>query len=577
MITKYKKQHRLEKAASSSLSLKSIENGGSQKKVKNNVALPMGWGKLIFGQTFIKNESLAEAICDEKKNERNIALYIRDPHVVIKFAPVDLFLDPSHTFRLWSYNYRHQTDRNKNIVVRRINDYEDSLAVNRLYMQNKMVETDAQFMNRKHLSQNYLYLVAEAKQTGQIIGTTTGVDHVKTFNDPENGSSMWCLAVDPQSEIPGVGEALVRHVVEYYFAKGREHVDISVLHDNKQAISLYEKIGFQRIPVFCIKKRNVVNERLYTPPTQAEKLNIYSTIILDEARRRGIGIEILDGKSGYFRLSFGGRSVICRESLSEMTSAIAMSWCDDKRITRNILQKAGLHVPRAFVNQRPPAGGSARWVVKPVKGEQGKGISVDVSDEKELDTAIALARSECRNFLVEEYVEGKDLRVIVIDYKVVAAAVREPATITGTGQHTIRELIEKYNRRRMAATAGESSIPLDEETFRCINSSGYGLDDILPINCALKVRKTANLHTGGTIHDVTDSLNSHLKEVAVVAAKCLQIPVTGLDFIVPDVSSSEYMIIEANERPGLANHEPQPTAERFLDYLFPQSAKSIQN
>ena len=85
------------------------------------------------------------------------------------------------------------------------------------------------------------------------------------------------------------------------------------------------------------------------------------------------------------------------------------------------------------------------------------------------------------------------------------------------------------------------------------------------------VRKAANLHVGGTIHDVTDMLHPDLIEAAKQAAHVLDIPVTGLDFIVPDPSQSDYVIIEANERPGLANHEPQPTAERFIDFLFPQS------
>ena len=88
----------------------------------------------------------------------------------------------------------------------------------------------------------------------------------------------------------------------------------------------------------------------------------------------------------------------------------------------------------------------------------------------------------------------------------------------------------------------------------------------------LKVRKTANLHTGGTLHDVTDSLHPELIEAAIRGAQALDMPLVGFDFIVDDPSEPGYVVIEANERPGLANHEPQPTAERFIDYLFPQTA-----
>jgi GNAT-family acetyltransferase (TIGR03103 family) len=211
-------------------------------------------------------------------------------------------------------------------------------------------------------------------------------------------------------------------------------------------------------------------------------------------------------------------------------------------------------------------------VVKPARGEQGAGISVDVQEEDALKQAIQEAGNICERVILEEYIHGDDLRIIVIDRAVVAAAIRKPAEIIGNNTDTINALIEKQSRRRAAATGGESRIPLDRETERCVKDAGYSLDSILPENERLVVRKTANLHTGGTIHDVTDKLHPTLRKAAVDAARAIDIPVTGLDFIVPDVEEPEYAIIEANERPGLANHEPRPTAERFIDLLFPQTA-----
>ena len=93
----------------------------------------------------------------------------------------------------------------------------------------------------------------------------------------------------------------------------------------------------------------------------------------------------------------------------------------------------------------------------------------------------------------------------------------------------------------------------------------------------MRVRKTANLHTGGTIHDVTARLHPALAEAARRAAEALEIPVVGLDLMVPDVEQPDHVFIEANERPGLANHEPQPTAQRFVDLLFPQTAARRPN
>jgi len=112
---------------------------------------------------------------------------------------------------------------------------------------------------------------------------------------------------------------------------------------------------------------------------------------------------------------------------------------------------------------------------------------------------------------------------------------------------------------------------MDEETRRCLSIQGRALDEVLPLGETLRVRETANLHTGGTLHDVTGELSPALVAVAEKAARALKIPVVGLDLMVPDPAGDAYCFIEANERPGLANHEPQPTAERFVDFLFPQS------
>lgn len=171
--------------------------------------------------------------------------------------------------------------------------------------------------------------------------------------------------------------------------------------------------------------------------------------------------------------------------------------------------------------------------------------------------------------LIEQRVQGQDLRLVVIDGRVVAAALRLPPEVIGTGDHTIRDLIAAESRRRSASTGGESRIPLDDLTEATVAESGWSLDDVLPQGTRLLVRHTANLHQGGTIHDVTAQVNPELCRVAVAAAEAIGIPVTGIDLLVPDVAGEEYAFIEANERPGLANHEPQPTAAAFIDFLFP--------
>jgi GNAT-family acetyltransferase (TIGR03103 family) len=439
-----------------------------------------------------------------------------------------------------------------------------------------MVQVPPHFFHDQRNSRVLTYFVAVDSATNNVIGSVTGVDHARAFEDPENGSSLWCLAVDPQASFPGIGETLVRTLAEHFQARGRSFMDLSVMHDNVNAIALYEKLGFQRVPVFALKTKNSINEKLYVGPPPDETLNPYAMIIINEARRRGIGVEVVDAEGGYFTLSFGGRSVVCRESLSELTTAVAMSRCDDKAVTRRLMLKAGLKVPAQKVAGTAEENAAflkehGSIVVKPARGEQGKGITVDVTTEEEVARAVAEARNHAETVLLEQFFQGDDLRIIVIDYRVVAAAIRRPAEVTGTGEHTVRALIEAQSRRRSAATGGESKIPMDAETERCVTANGYSMDDVLPEGQVLPVRKTANLHTGGTIHDVTDRLHRTLVDAAIAGAKVLDIPLVGFDFLVPSVTKPDYVIIEANERPGLANHEPQPTAERFVDLLFPNT------
>lgn len=546
-----------------------------------DVELELGWGRLIFGQTFADSQQLVEALRREGPGRRDICIYARESHVVVAEAPTELFIDPSHTYRLRFADTAPEdlSAPPLGITVRTLNDPVDADAMNRVYVRCGMVPAGVDVIWNNHLNVPAVtYLLAVRDADGAVVGTVTGVDHELLFSDPEQGSSLWTLAVDPAAGLPGIGAALTRALAERFRNAGRAYMDLSVAHDNVAAIGLYEKLGFRRVPVLAIKRKNAINEPLFSPPPETiDDLNPYARIIADEALRRGIWVEVLDAETGEMRLTHGGRSVVTRESLSEYTSAVAMCRCDDKRRTRRLVSEAGITVPRARLatfdegdyNFLTEVG---EVVVKPTRGEQGKGITVGVTAEngpQDLADALARAREQYPDVLIEQRVQGDDLRLVVIDGRVVAAALRMPPEIIGTGEHSIRDLIAAESRRRSAATGGESRIPLDDLTEATVAEAGWALDDVLPQGSRLRVRRTANLHQGGTIHDVTAVVNPELCRVAVTAAEAIGIPVTGIDLLVPAVTGAEYAFIEANERPGLANHEPQPTAAAFIDFLFP--------
>lgn len=541
-----------------------------------NAIVDCGWGRLIFAHTFDSAEDVAEALSAERPERRDIALYARDPHVVLAQAPQELFLDPSHTYRLELSTYRPARRQRRAFQVRRLSTLADAEAVNVIYAERHMVPVAPDFFWSRRDGRVMTMFVAEDTESGEILGTVMGVDHVRAFDDPEQGSSLWCLAVAPQAPHAGVGEALVRRLAEHFAARGRAWMDLSVIHDNTQAIGLYEKLDFRRVPVFAIKRKNPFNEKLFTGDPPESGLNPYARLITDEARLRGIAVDVIDAEGGFFKLTYGGRSIRCRESLSEFTTAVAMSICDDKRVTRRVVEGAGIKVPAQLTEDTKEARekflrAHGSVVVKPVRGEQGLGISVGLTEAEEVEAAVERARQICSEVILESYFDGDDLRLIVIDYKLVAAATRRPARVIGDGSATVRQLIEAQSRRRAAATGGESRIPLDAETERCVRAAGFTLDDVPEAGLEFNVRLTANLHTGGTIHDVTEETHPVLVDAAVRAARAIEIPVTGIDLMVKSPLEPDYVFIEANERPGLANHEPQPTAERFIDMLFPLS------
>ncbi|MPZ88302.1 MAG: N-acetylglutaminylglutamine synthetase [Nitriliruptorales bacterium] len=547
----------------------------------SDVALECGWGRLVFGQTFEDETAALDVLRAERSGRRDIALYLDYPQVLVGYAPDELFIDPSITYRLDLESGDDAAGTLRGVRIRPLKTRQEAEELNRIYAVNGMVDADVDVIAANAQTPTFIYLLAESEE-GEVLGTVTGVDHVEAVGDPHGGTSLWCLAVDPQARVPGVGRALVQALARHFRDRGRAFMDLSVLHDNVGAIALYEQLGFRRVPVLAVKRKNPINEPLFTTDLPADGLNPYARIIADEATRRGIHVNVIDARWGELDLSYAGRRIVVRESLSELTTAIAMSRCDDKQVTRRIMNAAGLRTPRgveavgdkedrAFLKE------VGEVVVKPARGEQGAGITVGVVDPGHLREAVDIARVHCPTVLLEEFVEGDDLRVIVIDHEVVAAAIRRPAAVIGTGRHTVAELIDKQSRRRAAATAGESRIPVDDHTRDTIAAAGYDLDSVLPEGETMRVRRTANLHTGGTIHDVTADLHPALAEVSVTASRALSIPVVGLDLLVPAVDGSDYVVVEANERPGLANHEPQPTAERFVDLLFPRTSRRARD
>ncbi len=425
--------------------------------------LHCGWGRLLLGHTFPDSASLARELLEERPGERDIALYVAAPQQVLAQAPQQLFLDPSDTLRLWFPDYRPARRAFRGFRIRRAQTDADWQAVNQLYLRRGMLPVDHGAITPRQLG-GPVYWLAEDERDSQVIGAVMGLNHATAFHDPDGGSSLWCLAVDPQLSRPGVGEALVRHLVEHFMSRGLNYLDLSVLHDNRQAKALYARLGFRDLATFTVKRKNSINQTLFIGPGPEAELNPYARIIVNEALRRGIEVQVDDAEGGLFSLSQGGRRIRCRESLSDLTSAVSMTLCQDKQLTHRALARVGIRQPAqrlAGTDEENAAflAEHGSLVVKPVNGEQGQGVAVDLRNLDEVNTAITHAEHFGSRVLLESCHQGLDLRVVVINYEVVAAAIRRPAEVVGDGQRTLRQLIERQSRRRQAATQGGKPHP----------------------------------------------------------------------------------------------------------------------
>ncbi|MCR9220923.1 MAG: N-acetylglutaminylglutamine synthetase [Alphaproteobacteria bacterium] len=541
----------------------------------------LGWGRVLFGETFEDPARLADALQAELEGERDIAIYVADPHLVLAAAPQALFLDPSHTYRLPLGGGSHTASSPdaQSFTVRALRTKREAQEMNRLYAAAGMALAPIERLLAARDGERVLHLLAIDAETGAVLGTVTGLDHYPCFNDPARGASLWSLAVDPHAPFHGVGEALIRALADRFTERGAAHLDLSVMADNEPAIALYEKLGFERLPLFSVKCRNHFNEPLYTAPEPArEPLRQDAEVIVREARRRGVAVEIEDADSGLVQLSLGGRTISCDESLTDLTSAVAFRRCDERRLTLDLFRRAGLPVPDHLEAGDPDEEAAflkraGAVVVKPMRRSAVAPVTVDVRDPDILHEAVAAAVDAGGRVLLEEHVPGDHLRILVIENRVVAGALRRPAEIVGDGRMTARQLVELQSRRKAAASGGESRIPWDAETRACLFEAGYALDGRPAAGEVVRVRRTPSLTEGGSIQDVTALLHHRLCDAAATAARTVGAPVVGIDVMVDNPTEPEFVLIGADPQPSLAHHQPQPAAERFLDMLFPQTAR----
>jgi cyanophycin synthetase len=329
----------------------------------------------------------------------------------------------------------------------------------------------------------------------------------------------------------------------------------------------------------------LAEKQAFGPSTQA---------IIDEAASRDIPFIRLDRHS-LVQLGQGVHQQRIRATMTSRTSGIAVDIASDKNLTNRLLDSAGLPVPKADVVETVEAAVSTAkrlgfpCVIKPLDGNHGRGVHLDLQSEEDVQAAWpgALRESRSGEVVVETYIHGNDYRCLVIGGRVAAIAERVPASVVGDGTLTVRQLVERANadpRRGIGHEKVLTKIKVDEAAAELVQEQGFDLDGVPPDGTRVKLALTGNMSTGGTSIDRTLEAHPDNVEIAEMAARVVGLDVAGIDFICPDITvpvrETGGAIVEVNAAPGFRMHthptegEPQYVARPVIDLLFPPGAPS---
>jgi cyanophycin synthetase len=326
---------------------------------------------------------------------------------------------------------------------------------------------------------------------------------------------------------------------------------------------------------------------------QSERLGPSTGSIVDEAISRHIPWIRLN-KSSLVQLGYGKNQVRFRATMTERTNSIAVDIACNKDETKKLLEDSAVPVAKGLTISDPNDLARAvkhvgfPLVLKPLDGNHGKGATINVKTLEEAEAAFEYAQRYSRRVIIEKFISGYDFRVLVIDNKLVAAALRVPAHVKGNGSATIQQLIDKENedpRRGYGHENVLTEIIVDRDTLDLLAKKDYTLETVLPDGELLYLKSTANLSTGGTSIDVTDLVHSQNIFLCERIARVIGLDICGIDIMAPNLThpltENGGVVLEVNAAPGFRMHLapseglPRNVAAPVIDMLYPPGKSAI--
>jgi cyanophycin synthetase len=320
---------------------------------------------------------------------------------------------------------------------------------------------------------------------------------------------------------------------------------------------------------------------------ERERLGPSTGSIVNEAVARDIPFIRLNNES-LVQLGYGKNQVRFRATMTDRTSSIAVDLASNKDETKRMLQDAAIPVAKGMciIHEAEVDEVIAKigfpLVFKPLDGNHGKGASINVKTVEEAKAAFEHAKKYSRKIIVERFITGYDFRVLVINNRFIAAALREPAHVIGDGKSTIQQLIDKENKDPRRGYGHENvltEISIDKETDDQLAKLGYTLETILKKDELCYLKGTANLSTGGTSTDVTDIVHPHNIFICERISRVIGLDICGIDIMASNLSEplevTGGVVLEVNAAPGFRMHLapakglPRNVAAPVIDMLYP--------
>ncbi|TWH46864.1 cyanophycin synthetase [Sporomusa sp. KB1] len=321
------------------------------------------------------------------------------------------------------------------------------------------------------------------------------------------------------------------------------------------------------------------------------RLGPSTAAIYEAARRRGIPVLRPDYEVNFLILGYGNKQQRVWASITGQTSSLAVELVGDKFLTNTLLRQNAVPVPEGYVVTSLAEAVAALdrigapVVIKPVNGNHGNGVTLNIWNKAEAERAYQLAAEYDERVLVEEYVAGRQYRLCVVNGKLAAGAERIPAHVVGDGIHSIAELVELVNldpARGSGHSRPLTCLQIDAAAIMTLSRQNLSAASIPAAGQLVDIRDNANLSTGATAKDVTASIHPDIIRLVERAVRLTGLDVAGVDLVMPDIcrplAAGQGAIIEINAAPGLRMHLypssgiPRDLGAVIVDYLFPNGA-----